>query len=629
MVVVPLEVDRGVVIGRDRRVDVPVDDPSLSRRHARFTLGAGGVRTEDLNSTNGTFVGGEAVRAPIVLPPGSTVRLGDVRVRFEGLDAWEASHCGLGSHEEFEAEVAEAATTSEQLAVLVLRGEGRNVSSLAWSGHVQRHLPHPFSLALYGGTVLEALLPGRSPRAGFDLAQRLANLAPSGLQLTCGVATWPDPILQPEALVEAALAALDSASRADPVRVARSTSAVPDSIVSVDPRSGELWELVDRVARSRAPVLLLGETGTGKEVIAHELHRRSGRPGGMGVVNCGAIPDNLLESHLFGHVKGAFTGADADRAGVFRENDGGTLFLDEVGELSPTAQVALLRVLETGRAHPVGSSREVSSDVRIVAATNVDLRALCEQGRFRWDLLYRLEVVTLQVPPLRDRPADILPLAEHFLRVVRGRDESSARTLSDEVRAVFGAYSWPGNAREVRNVVQRAAILCAGDQIALSDLPPHVRLPAGSPGPSPSRALAPELVTGELEEEHTEVYLLPVDGWTLKEHVRHLEAALLRHALAATRHNQTEAALLLGIPRRTFVYKLTHLDVHADERVCAEDAALLRMLQRSGDADLDHRTVLAELERRVLRTALKRWPEPEVCKRLGVHPRTLSAKLKS
>jgi two-component system response regulator HydG len=234
-------------------------------------------------------------------------------------------------------------------------------------------------------------------------------------------------------------------------------------------------DVVERVAGSPVPVLVTGETGTGKGLVARAIHAESRRTGPLVPVNCAALPENLLESELFGHLKGAFTGAATNRPGLFTEASGGTLFLDEVGELALPLQAKLLRVLEAGAVRPVGAEKEHPVDVRIVAASNRDLREAVRAGRFREDLLYRLDVVTIEIPPLRHRREDILVLAEHFLEEARRRHPGSpVIRLSTGVVERLQAYDWPGNVRELQHVIERVVVLGSMPDVAIGDLPPGV-----------------------------------------------------------------------------------------------------------------------------------------------------------
>jgi DNA-binding NtrC family response regulator len=248
----------------------------------------------------------------------------------------------------------------------------------------------------------------------------------------------------------------------------RRVDAVPE-IITRDPAMQAVLALVERVARSDSPVLVSGESGTGKELVARALHRLSERAGGPLVdINCAAIAETLMESELFGHEKGAFTGAMTRKSGLFELAAGGTLFMDEIGELDPRLQGKLLRALETGTFYRVGGTQKVQVDVRIVAATNRDLAKAVAEGSFRGDLFYRINTISLALPPLRERAVDIPALAEHFLRYYGG--PMAPRLAPDAVEALV-AYGWPGNIRELRNVMERAVLLASGGTITAADLP--------------------------------------------------------------------------------------------------------------------------------------------------------------
>ncbi len=313
-------------------------------------------------------------------------------------------------------------------------------------------------------------------------------------------------------------------------------------------RSLELRALLRRVAPASVSVLLQGETGTGKELAAREIHAASGRRGPLRVLNCAAIPPNLVEATLFGHERGAFTGAERARPSIFEEANGGTLLLDEVGELPLPAQAALLRSIETSRVTRVGSHREIEFDVRIVSATHRDLDAMTDCGTFRLDLLHRLCVVAIELSPLRERREEIAPLARHFLARQEGPCDFDPAVLTR-----LEAYDWPGNVRELCNVIARAAALARGSCIELGDLPAALRAPSAS-SMFCSRA-EPRASTSGL----VAVAQASAARGDLKQHLRAVEHEALRRALAQSGGNQRHAAALLGLPLRTFERRLQAL----------------------------------------------------------------------
>jgi len=303
-------------------------------------------------------------------------------------------------------------------------------------------------------------------------------------------------------------------------------------------------DTIRRAGPTDATVLVTGESGTGKELAARALHSESRRADAPFVaLNCSALPGELIESELFGHVRGAFTGADRDRKGVFETADDGTLFLDEVGDLSPSAQAKLLRVIEEGRVTPVGTAASRSVDVRLVAATNRPLDEMASRGEFREDLLYRLQVVTLRLPPLRERRADIPALAVHFIAELAHRHGRPVRSLSASARRALVAYDWPGNVRELRNVLERAVVLSDGDEMDLAALP--ARVSGRSIAPGPIDAALAELPYTEARERAVEAFERSF-----------LAAALERHG-----GNVSATARSLGLHRQSLQKILRRLDI--------------------------------------------------------------------
>jgi DNA-binding NtrC family response regulator len=301
-----------------------------------------------------------------------------------------------------------------------------------------------------------------------------------------------------------------------------------DGIVYSGPKINKVLDLVTKVAATEATVLILGESGTGKELIARAVHEKSPRRNGAFVaINCGALPEGLLESELFGHVRGSFTGADRNKRGLFEEASGGTLFLDEISETTPALQVKLLRALQEGEIRRVGDNHPLKVSGRLVAATNKDLAKLVAEGKFREDLYYRLKVFPIDLPPLRDRPEDIMPLAEHFLRKGRKKLGGKAVKFSPEAAAALRAYRWPGNVRELEHVVDRVLIMAAGTTVTGADLPPEL-----GPAAPPALVAAVSETLEEAEKKHVRLVLESCEG------------------------NQVEAAKRLGVARNTLWRKL-------------------------------------------------------------------------
>ena len=301
-----------------------------------------------------------------------------------------------------------------------------------------------------------------------------------------------------------------------------------------------VYVVIEKVAPARTTVLITGESGTGKELVARALHARSTRAEGpFTPVNCGAIPEGLIESELFGHVKGAFTGAQDARPGLFAAASGGTLFLDEIGELPLGLQVKLLRAIQERRIRPVGAHEDVELDVRLVAATNRSLTEEVRAGRFREDLYYRLNVVQIRVPPLRERREDVLPLAEHFLRRFGAEQGRGILRLSKEAKRRLDAYPFQGNVRELENVIERAVALSSGNEVTVDELPAPLRLAS--------------LPTGGVPEGE-----LPA-GFSLEAHLTEIERLLMDRALVDARGVKKDAAARLGLTFRQFRHRAKKL----------------------------------------------------------------------
>jgi DNA-binding NtrC family response regulator len=309
--------------------------------------------------------------------------------------------------------------------------------------------------------------------------------------------------------------------------------AIDVEIISASPKMESVKKMILKVARSNSTVLVRGESGTGKELIARAVHNQSPRATEMfQAVNCAAINENLLESELFGHEKGSFTGAHAEKKGLFEVADRGTLFLDEIGELDVGMQAKLLRALQERKIRRVGGTHEITVDVRVIAATNRDLRAMVTDGRFRDDLYYRINVLSIDVPPLRERREDIPVLIDYFLKKHTKNASHHVTGLTPETKKLMNEYSWPGNVRQLESAIERAILLSEGDLITAEDLPTEVRQEVGPASES--------------------AFKLPAEGINFED----VERNLITQAMEQTDYNITKAAKLLGLTFRTLQYRL-------------------------------------------------------------------------
>ncbi|MER3431330.1 MAG: DNA-binding response regulator [Blastocatellia bacterium] len=332
---------------------------------------------------------------------------------------------------------------------------------------------------------------------------------------------------------------LDTVSRA-----LNKLSALDTEIVSVSPEMDKVKKLILKIAKSNSTVLIRGESGTGKELIARSIHMNSLRSNQVfQAVNCAAINENLLESELFGHEKGSFTGAVSEKKGLFEIADGGTLFLDEIGELDIALQAKLLRALQEREIRRVGGVKEIAVDVRVIAATNRDLLKMTEEKRFREDLYYRLNVLSVEIPPLRERRSDIPVLTDYFLKKhTRGTDRTIK--LSSEAKKIIENYHYPGNVRQLESAIERAILLCENDVITPDDLPPEMT-------DSERRSFA----------QANERFVLPPEGVNFED----VERSLILQAMQRTDNNITKAAKLLGLTFRTLQYRLEKFGIKRDE----------------------------------------------------------------
>ncbi len=371
---------------------------------------------------------------------------------------------------------------------------------------------------------------------GYATNQTEAEAIRSG---ACDLLSKP---LRDDRLESAIARALARRPEHDPRHAADSPAVVRfgmENIVGLDHRMLKVFDVIDSIANTRATVLITGESGTGKSLVARAIHRRSERRAGPFVeVACGALPETLLESELFGHVAGSFTGAVGDKTGKFKQSDGGTIFLDEISTASPNMQVKLLRVLQELEFEPVGGIRTIRVDTRVILATNEDLTRAVAAGRFRQDLYYRINVINVELPPLRSRAADIPLLAQHFLARVREDSGKQVEGFSDEALAALQAYAWPGNVRELQNVVERSVLLGKRPWISLDDLPGELTKAMPAPPRRSTRR-------------------------TLKEALEAPERQIILETLQQQNWNRNATAEQLGINRTTLYKKMKRLGLES------------------------------------------------------------------
>ncbi len=542
-----------VTVGRTDEVELKLEDPGASRKHAKLVIAEGDVRLVDLGSHNGTRVNGEKLQDGRTLVSGDVIGIGSATLVLHGARP-QTTRVVLDQGQlrnRLEEEVARALEYERPLTVLALALKGTLNSKVDLPRGFAERLRLMDVAGWSAETLLVILLPEFGPEDARDAAQPLISaLAPLAPEVTAGFASFPQDGCDADTLLAAARAAAFVATTGQPA--AGSEAAVrrivlgDRTILVADTAMLRLFELLKRLAASDLPVLICGETGAGKENAAYSVHHWSARTGKAYVtVNCAAIHESLVESELFGHEKGSFTGAVAAKAGLFETADGGTIFLDEIGELSPNVQAKLLRALETKKISRVGEVKERSVNIRVVAATHRNLEEEVKAGRFRQDLYFRLSAATVMLPPLRDRPREIPILARSFLEQACARLNREAMTISPSAMQLLTSHRWEGNVRELRNTMEYVAAASQDPVLEPWQLPDRVRgsaVPAGEDGSTPE-ANTPRDPSSKVFRR-------------VSDEVRDLERARMVEALEATGGVQTRAAKLIGMPLRTFVLKL-------------------------------------------------------------------------
>jgi DNA-binding NtrC family response regulator len=517
-----------VTFGRSRSTTVNVDSEKVSRTHARVRRTGDVIEVEDLGSRNGTRLNGDKIEGVRRVENGDEIAIGPILAVVgvtTGLRRSSPVAEAAAGDTRLAAEVDRSVRYHRPLTVALLRVANDPVIDA-----IARALRPMDLMAEDAGDDYLVILPELARAEGDVALQRLLDFArASNVEIRSAAVVCPEDGTTVEALVGKLRAGLRTGQVPRPTDPAPPSSG--DDPVVTDPAMRRVYSLVERIADTPMTVLILGETGVGKELVAEAIHRKSSRRERPLIkLNCAALPETLLESELFGYERGAFTGADRRKVGFFEAANGGTLFLDEIGEMPLALQAKLLRVLERKVITRVGGTTEVPTDARVIAATHRDLDAEVRAGRFRQDLLFRIGGFTLVVPPLRDRPTEIVPLAERFARMTAAEQGRSAPMIADDARDALAGYTWPGNVRELKNAIERALVLC-GDRISATDLPDKLR--------DAAQRVRPVATASDV-----------------RGHLAEVERAAIVAALEAEDQNQTRAARRLGLSRRALIYKM-------------------------------------------------------------------------
>ena len=576
-----------VLIGRARDAQVRLTDNAVSRHHARLSIRPDGVFIEDLGSHNGARVNGERIVTLRELSSGDVIAICGVTLVFQRprrrVHVRPIHDTITALRNRLEEEVARATQTHRAVSLVTIYvGDSVSQQRALLLPLLSRVLRIIDMVAWEGETRLWVLLPELDEREASTIAARLvAETAPLCAAARAGTATCPTDGIEADALLAGARAAIEAALPGQ-VRSAATTMTTLQvgerAVLIADPAMMRLYALIQRLAQADLPVLIHGETGSGKELAVQALHEYSRRKSARLVsLNCAALPDSLAESELFGHEKGAFSGAAASKVGFIEAAHQGTLFLDEIGELSLPIQAKLLRVFESKKLIRVGDTRERSIDVRIVAATHRNLAQEVEKGRFREDLFFRLNSAVLTLPPLRERPRELPLLARSFLDEACARAGRPPLIIAPATMELLLRHRWPGNVRELRNVMEYAATVVTEPLLEPEHLPDALH---GHPSPAAAKAASvnPEKAAGSAESSRPSTSAAPLAGASaqrdaearsslhqtarsilrtnIADKLEAIEEALIREALTFTAGNKTAAALLLGTNRKVIERRL-------------------------------------------------------------------------
>ncbi|MBP6631175.1 MAG: sigma 54-interacting transcriptional regulator [Kofleriaceae bacterium] len=562
-------------IGRGVEAGLRLDDELVSRTHAQLLIVPDGLRLSDLGSRHGTSVNGKRLAGPRLLASGDVISIGRTMLVVHRPTRMAGARALLNERAlraRFEEELERALRYQREVSLLVLRA-GQPLDHPALAAALTGHLRLIDSAAAVGEQELAILLPEVSLDEALELSQRLLTvLAPLAPGLSAAVATSPADGIDATSLLAATTTCAEAARPGQVVQVrssARTLVIGSREIALVEPAMVQLYDLARRLARSGMPILIRGETGVGKELAAAAVHAFSERSGRLVSINCAAIPESLAESELFGHERGAFSGAVAAKPGQLELASGGTVFLDEVGDLPLAVQAKLLRVVENQELTRVGDLHPRATDLRIVAATNRDLEADIAAGRFRQDLFFRLAAGQLLLPPLRERPRDLGHLAGQLLADACNQLRRRRLTLSVAALQALLLHHWPGNVRELKHAMAYAAAGApeSSHEVDVWHLPANVTATArlSSEGTSPMVAMNTLGPAGSGAPAGAAISSR-VDGFRpIADEVRELERARIVEALIASGGVQNQAAGLIEMPLRTFVTKLKRYGIQPAE----------------------------------------------------------------